>query len=690
MFPVAKHLNGTVSRTMTDARDFSADETTGRERSQTWTPHVNHRPSDPAGVRITSPPTLERDRDRRGSVVSHLSHTDDPTGHMRKRRLHRSETVKTYHEPEKHQWSQPGAEPGIDTNIEDEKIPPHLTSIKARCEISVVDFSEAKFEHQVAVNESLSGVLDRPRPENTTCRWVSVNGLSWDVIRCLGNRYGLHRLAIEDLIHTHSRTKVDWYKDQAFVILTLQKLVRLHTRHDGDYCKECADYEDTESQSSNEGRSWWPGSRGSSRKGMLPKNLDRDGDGVIDDTIKAHSGMSEESPIKDIRTLHRYESSKLPEHTAFMEKHSALMKEDLVVSVEQVAIFLLDDNTIISFFEHSADDVQGPILERLQSEATMLRRSGDASLMLQAIIDAIVDLAIPVRDAYNKVRKELQIDAMTSPDIRTSRALHIYGEEIDMLQNLIKPMVHLVNALRDHQNEPPIPHETQPLPTPPINPPQYDYTASPLQSRDENIPPHLRTQHHKLSPTARLRNGAPLMTRSISDLQRHRSPVRLDKTSVTTVTISPTAHVYFGDVLDHCIVLILGLEQMDASAQNISTLIFNTVGAKTNNFMSILALVTVFFAPLTTVSGYFGEYFLLIPLYLILRKSANKILGMNFADGAGLHHPFAYFFIVAVPFTIGCMVLVVVFMAWDNIVDWFAKRGLDYRRRQRGGVRSRW
>ena len=120
----------------------------------------------------------------------------------------------------------------------------------------------------------------------------------------------------------------------------------------------------------------------------------------------------------------------------------------MVVSVEQVSIFLLDDNTIISFFEHSADDIEEPIVERLNSEETMLRRSGDASLMLQAIIDAIVDLAMPVRDAYNKARKELQIDAMTSPDIRTSRKLHIFGEEIDMLQNLFKPIVHLVNAIR--------------------------------------------------------------------------------------------------------------------------------------------------------------------------------------------------------------------------------------------------
>ena len=90
-------------------------------------------------------------------------------------------------------------------------------------------------------------------------------------------------------------------------------------------------------------------------------------------------------------------------------------------------------NTVISFFEQSAEDVEEPILKRLDSTETILRRSCDASLLLQSIIDAIVDLAIPLKDAYNKARKELQVDALVNPNIATSRSLHIFGEEIDML-----------------------------------------------------------------------------------------------------------------------------------------------------------------------------------------------------------------------------------------------------------------
>lgn len=178
----------------------------------------------------------------------------------------------------------------------------------------------------------------------------------------------------------------------------------------------------------------------------------------------------------------------------------------------------------------------------------MLRRSCDASLMLQAIIDAIVDLAMPVRDAYNKARKELQIDAMTNPDIKTSRKLHIFGEEIDMLQNLIKPIVHLVNAIRDHNTEPLAP-------------------AAPIISQNENQPPSLRGQ-----PSAQVPGGQHpnrhMMDRKISEYRRTTSR---RPEPISSVSITQLAHTYFGDVLDHCITMIQVLEQMDASAQNVGS-----------------------------------------------------------------------------------------------------------------------
>ena len=584
------------------------------------------------------------------SRLSVVSSTETNT--IRHRRPDRSNTITSYHIPELTEHvSKPGAEPGIDTSVGDEHLPPHLSQLKADCDINIVDFSDDDIVTCWANNASLAQCLEQPRADDLPCRWICVNGLSWDVIKCIGNKFHLHRLAIEDLVHTHTRTKVDWYADHAFVVLTLQKLVRLH-QHGGSHEKcDCpagsVEDHDVDEKVGHEHmtehrprKKWWQHSR-SKQAGTLPQYSDSD---IIDEFVKAHSGISEETPIKPIRTLHRYESAQIPEHTAFMEKHSALAAEELAVSVEQVSIFLLADNTIISFFEHSAEDIEMPISERLQSTETILRRSCDASLMLQAIIDAIVDLAIPVKDAYNKARKELQVDAMTNPNIRTSRKLHIFGEEIDMLQNLVKPIVHLVNAIRDHNAEP--------LPPPPTVQP-----ISELQNEDRPPGPGPRALANARGGAG---GGRALLNRKISDFRKS-APKRAEP--VSSVSISQLAHTYFGDVLDHCITMIQTLEQMDASASNISTLIFNTVGATTNNFMMILAVVTVFFAPLTFISGYFG---------------------MNFASGSGLAHPFSFFWIVAMPSLVGFMSLVFGFMLKENIRDLFAKRGIRAHRKRRG------
>ena len=113
------------------------------------------------------------------------------------------------------------------------------------------------------------------------------------------------------------------------------------------------------------------------------------------------------------QTLQRYHAGPNEERTVFMERESALTNKGLAVSVEQVSIFLTSDNCVVSFFESSAPDIENPIVDRLESSGTLLRRSADASMILQAVVDAIIDLAIPVTTAYQDAVEELELNVLT-------------------------------------------------------------------------------------------------------------------------------------------------------------------------------------------------------------------------------------------------------------------------------------
>jgi hypothetical protein len=129
------------------------------------------------------------------------------------KRITRQDTVRNYHSPTRTTWEEPGAEPGIDTNQDED---PRFGHLFEHCQITVVDFSDDKIEKHELDNKQLIEFLNEPKPEWMSCRWVNVNGLSWDVIKALGNANNLHRLAIEDLMNTRGRTKADWYADHAF------------------------------------------------------------------------------------------------------------------------------------------------------------------------------------------------------------------------------------------------------------------------------------------------------------------------------------------------------------------------------------------------------------------------------------------------------------------------------------------
>ncbi|KAJ6441369.1 CorA family metal ion transporter [Purpureocillium lavendulum] len=453
---------------------------------------------------------------------------------------------------------QPGSEPGFDPQLPDGGHA-SMPTLSAPCEITVVDFARDGMRKRHFDNDGFVRFIGEPKEPWAKCRWINVNGLSWDVIQAVGTNKGLHKLALEDIMNIRNRTKADWYPNHAFIIMTLQKLVHLvdDSDSDSDDSSSSSSGSSASSSAAAAGRSAWSPKRwlawlrccwarrrrrrqdrAGGRRADIEKHLEAAAKGPV---LPDGSALEETAML---RSLQQYHASGNDARTDFMEKHSSLAPYNMAVAAEQVSIFLTNDNTVISFFEISAADVERPIVTRLSNPGTILRESCDASLLVQAIIDAVIDLALPLTAVYTDLLGDLELDVLTAPSVKQCRSLYICIAELNKMLRFLSPIDNLVNVLRDHRT-----------------PLTQDQAARTLED------------------------------------------------PASGVIVTPMTHTYLGDVLDHCVIITEAMQQLKQSSENLINLIFNTITANQNESMKQLTTVTIIFLPLTFITGFFGQNF---------------------------------------------------------------------------------
>ena len=120
------------------------------------------------------------------------------------------------------------------------------------------------------------------------------------------------------------------------------------------------------------------------------------------------------------------------------------IKDDHLNS-DQVSMFL-GRHTVITF-QQRAGDVWDPIRQRIDRPGSMMRNS-DASYLLYALLDAVVDYGFPILDYYSDRLESLEDRVLAFADEDEMRELHDLKHQMLLLRREIWPLRDVINTLQ--------------------------------------------------------------------------------------------------------------------------------------------------------------------------------------------------------------------------------------------------
>ncbi|RXK37391.1 hypothetical protein M231_05378 [Tremella mesenterica] len=529
-----------------------------------------------------------------------------------------------------------GDEPGVDVRSKrDEEAYGHL---KGPTRVTVVDYSSDPDEGTDARVGFPGGKLDEwlnvngvKMGEGSTqkgVRWIHIDGINWEVVKTLTLRFNLHPLAVEDALRaTNSpRSKLDFYKSHMYMQLLIQHThlsdehtlaAESETIKDGHLSKMLHD--------SSAGKKGWFGAVTGSQL-QLPEGVE----GVFEPVVAGTRLQEEQSVSFVLRSINPHRIDDQPYQKAAHRLTVDHLSAKYMVPVRRgvLSVFMTRDNTLISMCRRPIHEALEPIYRRLEDDQSLLRRSGDVSMLAQALLDVSADLAIEISQTFESEILKLEASVLVDPQMETVRHLHILSSQLIRLRRSISPLLHVCYIIRDQdvqraaaaaamaghrssdrgtgQNSHPSRDTLQPQAAP---------WLSSLEVPSRPVSPGMETGSiRSFIP----QNPVPFQGQGVGQSQQG--------------FFSPMSKVYIGDVLDHLELIVGSMDQFVATCDHLTDYVFNALSFQTNASMERLSIVTVVFLPLTFIASYFG---------------------MNFDGFSELHGSVSYFWKVAIPCTLG-------------------------------------
>lgn len=280
----------------------------------------------------------------------------------------------------------PGAAAGIEPAQLDD-LPSKAGSVYITC----IDYSPDRVQFREVPD--IDEFLTHHRPEWTAVRWINVDGLTdLKAIRVLAERYQLHPLAIEDVLHVPQRPKMEAYV---------------------------------------------PNAPGKSPEEIAAAHA---GDSQVDGT-SAGPGSDELSSLAAASTHYRARLFVISRMVQVINGK---------LSSEQISIFL-GHRTVLTFQEDRGD-VWDPLRERLKRSGSRLRQ-GDASFLLYALLDAIIDHCFPILERYGDRLEELEDLILEHPTNHVIHEIHQFKREMLLLRRAVWPMREVIQGLQREPHE---------------------------------------------------------------------------------------------------------------------------------------------------------------------------------------------------------------------------------------------